>query len=123
MAGSPPVLIQNHDEEHVIECENPLVGLIGSFKFSNREFTLTPGFRILCFTDGLTESARFPGDFYGMERVLATLRIGNSQDLGEMLSTIHSDLMRFLGSSGPKDDILLIGIEDGKSVFSSGGNI
>lgn len=114
MAGSPPILIQNKDEEHVIECENPLVGLIGNFRFSNREIVLHSGFRILCFTDGLTESARLPGDFYGVERVLANMRMGRTQNLEELLGGVHSDLMKFLGSTGPKDDILILGIDDGQ---------
>ncbi|PJZ66493.1 protein phosphatase [Leptospira wolffii] len=112
MAGSPPILIQNKGEEHVIECENPLAGLIGNFRFSDREIALEPGFRILCFTDGLTESARLPGDFYGIERVLAYMRLGAKEEMKDFLEGIHSDLLKFLGSSGPKDDILLLGIED-----------
>ncbi|TGJ98627.1 protein phosphatase [Leptospira langatensis] len=112
LAGSPPILVQTQDEEHVVECENPLVGLLPSFQFTDREIALTEHYRILCFTDGLSESARFPGDFFGMERVLAALRMGGDQDLQELLSTIHSDLQRFLGSAEPKDDLLLIGIED-----------
>lgn len=115
LAGSPPVLVQNKDEEHIIECENPLVGLLENFHFEDKEVSLTPGFRILCFTDGLTESSRLPGDFYGIERVLASLRNGDSQSLEELLSGIQEDLFRFLGSSEPKDDILVLGIEDQRS--------
>ncbi|MCR1795136.1 SpoIIE family protein phosphatase [Leptospira sp. id769339] len=115
LAGSPPVLIRNKDEEHVVECENPLVGLLENFHFEDKEVLLTPGFRILCFTDGLTESSRLPGDFYGIERVLATVRTGDSQSLEELLRDIQDDLLRFLGSSEPKDDILILGMEDQRS--------
>lgn len=112
LAGSPPVLVQTKDEEHVIECENPLVGLLENFDFEDKEISLTQGFRILCFTDGLTESSRLPGDFYGIERVLAFLRTGDSKNLEELLGGIEEDLLKFLGSSEPKDDILVLGIED-----------
>ncbi|WP_010411772.1 PP2C family protein-serine/threonine phosphatase [Leptospira inadai] len=111
LAGSPPVIVQTEDGEKFLECENPLVGLLKDFVYTERETELPNEFRILCFTDGLTEAAREMGDSFGNERVLGLLRQGGETDLNILIPMIYSELLKFLGLEGPKDDVLLIGFE------------
>ncbi|PJZ68994.1 protein phosphatase [Leptospira perolatii] len=111
LAGSPPILIQGTEGEVVLECENPLVGLLEDFNYPDSEITLSSQFRILCFTDGLTDLAREAGDTFGAERVLSLLHSGRNTELGELTKKIYDELFRFLGTAGQKDDVLLLGIE------------
>ncbi|EPG74683.1 SpoIIE-like protein phosphatase domain protein [Leptospira fainei serovar Hurstbridge str. BUT 6] len=111
LAGAPPVIVQTDGGEQLLECENPLVGLLKDFVYTEREIELPHGFRILCFTDGLTEASREMGDYFGSERVLGFLRQGRDTELNILIPMVYSELLKFLGLGGPKDDVLLIGFE------------
>ncbi|TGK13172.1 protein phosphatase [Leptospira fletcheri] len=118
LAGAPSIVLQDASRVSILECENPLVGLLPDFAYKNRTIELNSEFRILCYTDGLTEASRDMGDYFGTERVVRLMEQGKNTELNSLLATIYSELLKFMGGGGPKDDVLLLGIESKRAQVS-----
>ena len=75
------------------------------------EFQLEKGYRMLLYTDGITERFNAHGEQYGEKRLLIPLEIPGAMQPQEMLRAIMNDLEGFAGDSPVDDDqALLIGI-------------
>lgn len=73
-AGNPAVLLRRSDggvEEY--SGTGPILGILGDADWEPPQFVrtrLAPFDRVVCFTDGLTESRNAVREFFGLERVI-----------------------------------------------------
>jgi sigma-B regulation protein RsbU (phosphoserine phosphatase) len=70
---------------------------------------LSPGERVLLYTDGLTEAEDESGNFYGEARGLESLRRAARSD--DWVERVREDLRVFVGRARQSDDITLLGLE------------
>jgi sigma-B regulation protein RsbU (phosphoserine phosphatase) len=113
----PPIHISRSNSEiSQWKVGGTALGLFSDFKYSSERVKLTPGDRVLFYTDGITECRNQLGELYGRERLEESVR--KHRDLGqvEMLHALLVDASIFVsGKSQPDDDditVLLVEIEE-----------
>ncbi len=86
------------------------VGILDGASYESAEVDLPAGTTCLFYTDGLVERADPSDEFFGEERILATLR-SRSRDRAsaeQILAAVVADADRFAGGVEPADDVALL---------------
>jgi phosphoserine phosphatase RsbU/P len=118
-AGHPqPVILRNGGGIQQLKRGGPVIGLRSlrpqaerEIVFSEEKIQLTPGDRVLLYTDGLTEYQNAAGELYGRARFLARLEALRERSLTDMVEAVRLSLREFGGGANPADDMTLLGIE------------
>jgi serine phosphatase RsbU (regulator of sigma subunit) len=72
---------------------------------------MEPGEWLCAVTDGCTEAMNLSKEFFGVERLRATLTwMPEDVDPVELVKRLREDLQRFSGAAEPADDITLIAV-------------
>ncbi len=112
-AGHPrPILVPERGELKELETTGPPIGLEAG-GFESAEAIMEPGDRLFVYSDGITEAESENG-FYGLQRLLETLRAARETDLGGFLDTVMADLAAFQETKAPLDDVACLGLELGR---------
>lgn len=107
-AGHPPAIVLHGTSSppSVIDLESDVVGAFPDAVFATQRFEVSPGDRLLLFTDGLIETG---GDrAFGLARLCASAASSRRLTLERMVEQIVRDS---LNGSVPTDDIVLMGAE------------
>jgi len=111
-AGHPAPLRWSPAENHVGPLPNaeaiggPALGLLGDQVFESMTVTLTPGDRVLFFTDGISEAAKPDGEEFGVTRLGQTLQA--QAPLRETLAQVLQATSAFSGAESFSDDVCLV---------------
>ncbi len=91
------------------------LGLFSDFEYASEKIKLSPGDRVLFYTDGITECRNRLGELYGRERLEQSVKEHRELGQVEMLQAVLNDATEFVASKGePADDditVLLVEIE------------
>jgi sigma-B regulation protein RsbU (phosphoserine phosphatase) len=102
-AGHPWPIHANGAEAHALATERGLpLGISESF-YSEVDVELTPGSRLLFYSDGISEAENHAAEEYGQERIFAQL---NNEDI--CADTLLEDIKRFAGGRAQHDDATVI---------------
>ena len=104
--GHPPPYLVRPDAGPVpLGDPGSLVGLLADVTFTDTELLLLPGDAVVLYTDGVTE-ARGSGDFYGAERLVATIarHAGSAESIAQ---GVAADALAFQDGA-PRDDIAVV---------------
>ena len=63
---------------------------------------------LVMFTDGLVEAREAKGRFYGVDRLVETVRRNRARDAGAVSQAILDDFVRHCSGSSPNDDVTLV---------------
>jgi serine phosphatase RsbU (regulator of sigma subunit) len=81
------------------------------FDYPTERRQLLPGEWLCVVTDGATEAMNAKREFFGLERLRASLSwIPGEVDPEELLRRLRDDLKRFTGNAEPADDITLLSL-------------
>ncbi len=84
------------------------LGLSERSDFPSRNFSFTPGDRLLFVTDGFVEAANQEGEPFGFERLEGLLRAETSADATRLRDVILAAVSAHAGSAPPADDRTLV---------------
>jgi sigma-B regulation protein RsbU (phosphoserine phosphatase) len=113
-AGHPTPLVCHRPKGEVRalacpdEVAGPALGLIDDFEFSSTEEAITPGDRVVLFTDGVVEAASHEGEEFGAERLAGSWSRRALEPLHEAVLGSMADVAAFCGDSAFKDDICIV---------------
>ncbi|TGL47540.1 GAF domain-containing protein [Leptospira wolffii] len=85
-----------------------ILGFVRDYDYKNEEYALSPGDRILLFSDGIYEQFDSNKVEYGEERFLGSVRTSLGFDPEKQAERLISDLKSFLGKNSVQDDITLL---------------
>lgn len=77
-------------------------------EYRSAELQLSPGDRLLLYTDGVTEAHDRDGSLYGTERLLAVMESSSEKSGAELLEMINDDINGFAVGVPQFDDITMI---------------
>jgi serine phosphatase RsbU (regulator of sigma subunit) len=114
-AGHPnPLRICRENEQiEVVTGQDrvgPALGLLPGASYNTTATSLSPGDRIVLFTDGLIEAEDPDGQQFGMDGLTTSLR-RNLSRADHLLKLIETDVRAFAGSNDFKDDVCLVMVQ------------
>jgi serine phosphatase RsbU (regulator of sigma subunit) len=124
--GMPPLVVfdANGRQEALAPSMHMALGALSDQEFDDAIFSLTleQGQRLICYTDGVTETSDAKGEMFGEDRLLAALH-GNSG--GEIVKNLADKLYEHAGGDWLSDDVTIFCFDNseytGISDFSGAG--
>jgi len=83
-------------------------GLLASNPVEQESLPLEPGQTFVLFSDGVSEAMNNAEDFYGEERLLATLGALNGAPPADVVARVLADVRAFADGAKQSDDITLL---------------
>ncbi len=108
--GMPPVLHFRAADGSVYEVlmYAPPAGQLARAAYREEEVALSPGDRLLFFTDGLPELQSEGGDLFGYDRVRDAFRTAGREDAQGCIDALFAEADAFRGARPPDDDLTLV---------------
>jgi serine phosphatase RsbU (regulator of sigma subunit) len=107
-AGHCPALLSGlpGEEAQTLAPDGVPLGVLPDAEFSDQEVGLSPGARLLAYTDGLVETRNPAGELYGYERLNQWLVAAATEGLGvqQLKERLIGELSRFQESDLLQDD-------------------
>ncbi len=85
-------------------------GLLPSNPIEQESLPLEPGQTFVLFSDGVSEAMNDADDFYGEERLLATLGALNSATPADVVAGVLADVRAFAAGAKQSDDITVLAV-------------
>ncbi len=104
----PPILIRGDEEPQFLRDGGLILGLFGDSVYQQSEIRLERGDLLALYTDGVTEARNEEDEFWGLERLIASLQQYRNEDCRSILREILGDVRSFAGERGQSDDITLL---------------
>jgi sigma-B regulation protein RsbU (phosphoserine phosphatase) len=111
-AGHPgPALIKKDGTVTILGTGGMPVGLWRDIEFDCIDTFVSPGDRLLLYSDGITECMNLQGEAFGDSRLLAHLEQGATQSVDKLLARLLSDVRIWRAQTEFGDDLSLLAIE------------
>ena len=108
-AGHPyPVLIQEDSQCQILGQNGFPVGLRSASTYETESVDITPGSKLLLYTDGLVESKNMGGAAYGREKLIHCLKHSKKDTATELARRVLSSLRNHRGSNSFDDDVTIL---------------
>jgi serine phosphatase RsbU (regulator of sigma subunit) len=115
-AGHPnPLRICNENKQIEVlsgqsDKRGPALGLLPGAHYNTSATSLSPGDRILLFTDGLIEAEDGDSGQFGMDGLTTSLG-RNLERQDNLLASIEKDVRAFAGSNDLQDDVCFVMVQ------------
>ena len=112
-AGHPPALLIAPDGKHVerLYVSQGIVGIMPDGNFPQRNFELSRGQRLVCYTDGITEAMNAEQQLFGEERLAEVCAQHAGLPLTVMVENVFTEIDAFLEDEPQNDDQALLALE------------
>ncbi len=109
-AGHNPALLLRAGEMRCLQLDGDglVLGARQRVDFEERELTLSPGDRLLFYTDGIVEAQAPSGAFYGLERLCQCFVANRTLGPQAVIRDILSEVKEFCAPFSPADDMALV---------------
>jgi sigma-B regulation protein RsbU (phosphoserine phosphatase) len=105
---NPPLLVGKNGTLTPLNCGGMVLGVFTDTGYEQAELALTPGDRLVFYTDGITEGRNAAGDEYGEERLMAAALDARTQPVEAMKNTLLSDVTAFTDGKFEDDATLIV---------------
>ena len=103
-----PLLVRCGGAIENLQTTNMPVGLIPGTLFDVEERVLSPGDRLVLYTDGVTEAQNAAEEFFGKKRLRSAVSKASGVDCAGMHDAVRKALRDFTGGAEQSDDITLV---------------
>ena len=84
------------------------LGILDDAEYQETRVQLTPGDKIVFYTDGIVEAMNEQEEMFGFERLLELVKNSQKQTAESLLEEIKSNVNEFAGTAAQHDDITII---------------
>ena len=104
-----PILMRANGEKMYLERGGTLLGIMEGVRFEEGHAALTPGDRVVLYTDGISEATNAGGEQFGEERLVELVEsLPRELSARRVAERILEALHEFLGAVEPQDDMTLL---------------
>jgi serine phosphatase RsbU (regulator of sigma subunit) len=104
-----PLLLRANGDRELLDKGGPMVGILEHIPFEEGRVALSPGDRVVLYTDGLSEAMDAQKEMYGDERLVDfAASLPADQTARESIDSIMAALSTFLNGVEPQDDMTLM---------------
>jgi serine phosphatase RsbU (regulator of sigma subunit) len=110
-AGHCPLLLASgRFPTRAVSSEGVPIGILGDAAYAEEVCLLESGFRVLMYTDGLTEARNAEGIAYGQERLQEWLTASRNlnETAGQLQTRLLTEFDQFQHGNVPRDDQTLV---------------
>jgi len=107
----PPLVVRSNGEVKPLPASGCPVGLFPGSPFTQETVRLSPGDKLVIYTDGVSEAENAAGDQFGEERLAELLKASSKQPATELHKTIMEEVAGFTAGAAQNDDITLVVLE------------
>jgi len=105
----PPLLFSLYEKEFTkLDAEGLILGVKKDIVFEERSTMLGKGDLILFYTDGLIEAENVHQEFFGLERVKATVLQNANETAQDIIDALFAELRQFCQRTSFDDDITVM---------------
>jgi sigma-B regulation protein RsbU (phosphoserine phosphatase) len=104
-----PMLVRANGEHFRLDCGGVVLGVFPDWGYQQAQVVLTPGDRLLLYSDGITEAENSQGAQFGEERLLDLLERHRGMDATRLRRKIMGAVADFTGGA-MQDDATLVAI-------------
>ncbi len=112
-AGHDAPLIIDKDPQ-MLPCDSNLpIGVLGDWKFTAQEVTITPMTTVFLYTDGLTEAENAFHEQFTEKRIIDQARLiaQDSYTPNELISTMTNAVKQFVNGADQSDDLTMLSVQ------------
>ena len=104
-----PVIIDENGAVNLLDLTGGMVlGMFDELVFEEAYFDLTPGSKLVLFTDGIPEAFNGAGEAYGDDRLLDEIKELPNRGAADDVKTIVQSVDKFVGDAPQFDDITCV---------------
>ncbi len=106
---NPPIMLRAAGAPAFMSLKKGLVaGIIEDSRYAADAMQLSPGDRILLYTDGVTEALDTGNQLYSEARLLATVQGADAPDSRNLIEKIRASIAEFVQDAPQADDITML---------------
>jgi sigma-B regulation protein RsbU (phosphoserine phosphatase) len=122
-AGHMPPLVVRGDAVEELPRGSLALSLIATAEFAEQAVELQPGDTLVVYSDGVTEAMNPGGDFYGDERLRASLGRVARLPVDRLGASVVAAVDAFVGEARPHDDLSLVVLRRGPRPVAGGESV
>src|SRR5271167_1258269 len=107
-AGHPYPILVSFGAVRTLDQGGAVLGVFPAWKYEESSVNLSPGDRLLLFTDGITEAEGPAGEEFGMEKVAAFAKTHTANSAAKMNKQLLAEVTEFCGAQFQDDATLLV---------------
>ena len=104
----PAILVRASGETEWLNATSFPIGLFPEAEFPQQELTLSPGDKVIVYTDGVSEAVNWSNEQFGEERLQEAARRHASSSAPELLRSIREEVASFTSGAPQNDDLTLL---------------
>jgi sigma-B regulation protein RsbU (phosphoserine phosphatase) len=110
-AHCQPLVIRAGGGLSELETTGMPVGLMEDAEFGLAEERLSPGDKVLIFSDGVTEAQNAEGEFFGKKRLRTVLDENRGAGAAELHDAVQEAVIGFTAGAALSDDVTVLAVE------------
>ena len=105
---NPPLWIKCDGTIEKLTRTGIALGAAEDVRYEQRVVPLEKDDSVLLYTDGLTESFNYDGEFFGEERLIEAIRANLCSSAGDLLDVVDKSLLDFVQDMPAADDLTML---------------
>ncbi len=110
-AQCPPIVIRVNGERIELEATGMPVGLMEGAEFTVESLQLSPGDRVVIYSDGVSEAQNLRSEFFGKKRLNDILTKHATESCSAIHDAIQEGVVAFTEGAAQSDDITVLVLE------------
>jgi sigma-B regulation protein RsbU (phosphoserine phosphatase) len=111
-AGHNPMILSNKEGVHYLNLKKNLpVGLMGGFDYKADSLTISPGDKLVLYTDGVTEAESETKELFGEKRLLELVEQNRQSGVRDIINVLMDGIAGHVKQAVQSDDITIMDIQ------------